>query len=543
MNIVVLMSTYNGEKYVEEQIKSILNQTSVNVTLLIRDDGSKDRTRTLLQKYAENNSNIDLRLDQNIGCCASFYKLAQIARDEYPDSNYFAFADQDDVWDSDKLEAAVSMTSHLDKDKPFLYGSNYRLVDQDLNFIKVPQKTPMTLGESLFSNSVIGCTMVFNRKMLDFFLMAKPEQMFLHDCWMIRTCFAIGGNFIYNPNPTMNYRQHGNNVVGGNRSWLKRFKSLFCGYDYDIIEANANIRIIYSNYLTKEAEDLLDLICSYKKCLANKNRIVFHSAIKSDSFLSNLKLYIYIYINSLVGLSFRDVIKNNSLIYWLYSKRRDYLIDKQLAPLTEELKTYIGKDTSVITTNCFAGKITQSMHMQYNTPTAGLYFMYPDYIDFLKNLKHYLLDAEITFVNHSKYELGNKRLREQTLKGLWYPIGLLDGKVEIHFLHYHTKEEAAEKWHRRAKRVNFDSLLVLGFEQNLCSEKDILDFESLPYKHKYMFSSKKLKTRSNIFIKEFEECGEVGNPYLDAPIYFRYLICKIKEDYKYESFNSNKPGC
>ena len=133
--ISVCMATYNGEKYVEEQIKSILNQTSVNVTLLIRDDGSKDRTRTILQKYAENNSNIDLRLEQNIGCCRSFYRLAKIARDEYPDYDYFAFADQDDVWDSDKLETAVSMTSHLDKDKPFLYGSNYRLVDQDLNFI------------------------------------------------------------------------------------------------------------------------------------------------------------------------------------------------------------------------------------------------------------------------------------------------------------------------------------------------------------------------------------------------------------------------
>ncbi len=73
----------------------------------------------------------------------------------------------------------------------------------------------------------------------------------------------------------------------------------------------------------------------------------------------------------------------------------------------------------------------------------------------------------------------------------WYPIGQLDGKVEIHFLHYHTEEEAAEKWYRRAKRVNFNKLMILGMEQNLCTEQDIINFDSLPFENKYFFSTKK----------------------------------------------------
>lgn len=119
--------------------------------------------------------------------------------------------------------------------------------------------------------------------------------------------------------------------------------------------------------------------------------------------------------------------------------------------------------------------------MEYNSPTLGLYFMYPDFIEFLSNLKFYLTEAKIEFVERSKYPLGNER-RES--RPLWYPIGLLDGKVEIHFLHYRTEHEAAEKWYRRASRVNFNSLFIIAMDQNLCTKQDIKEFDKLPYKNK-----------------------------------------------------------
>lgn len=176
---------------------------------------------------------------------------------------------------------------------------------------------------------------------------------------------------------------------------------------------------------------------------------------------------------------------------------------------------------SIISSNCFAGRIMQDLGIKYNSPTLGLYFMYPDYIEFLRNLKYYLTEAKITFVGHSKYPIGDER---RAAWSHWYPIGLLGGKVEIHFLHYHTEEEAASKWHRRARRVNFDRLLVIGMQQNLCSEKDIIDFDSLPFKNKIMFSCLPLPLRSNEYMPEFGNTDSVGDPYRKAHLFYRHLI-------------------
>lgn len=158
--------------------------------------------------------------------------------------------------------------------------------------------------------------------------------------------------------------------------------------------------------------------------------------------------------------------------------------------------------------------------MEYNSPTLGLYFMYHDYIEFLSNLKYYLTDARIEFVEHSKYPIGDER---RATWSHWYPIGHLGGKVEIHFLHYHSEKEAAEKWYRRAARVNFDNLLVVGMQQNLCTEKDIIDFDSLPLENKIMFSSLPLPLKSNEYMPEFGN-SDVGDPYRKGHLFYRHLI-------------------
>ena len=165
--------------------------------------------------------------------------------------------------------------------------------------------------------------------------------------------------------------------------------------------------------------------------------------------------------------------------------------------------------------------------MQYNSPTLGLYIWYPDYIEFLSNLKYYLTEAKIEFVEHSKYPLGDKRRKNWRH---WYPIGLLDGKVEIHFLHYYTKEEAAEKWYRRASRVNWDKLLIVGMEQNLCSIGDIRAFDELPFCNKIFFPAKELPdVKSNCYLPDFKKYGEVGDPYRKAYVFYRELVKHLKK--------------
>ena len=216
----------------------------------------------------------------------------------------------------------------------------------------------------------------------------------------------------------------------------------------------------------------------------------------------------------------------NKLIkkYTQIKRERD---ERILYPLREsfikELESYFRKDTSIISSNCFAGRIMQDLGMQYNTPTLGLYFWAPDYIEFLSSLQYYLTEAQLQFVSHSKYPIGNERRKKWNH---WYPIGTLGGKVEIQFLHYFT-EEAAEKWYRRAGRVNWDKLFIVGMEQNLCTEKEIRDFDRLPFENKIFFSSKSLpELESNCFVDDFRDEGEVGDPYRKADVFYRELVKK-----------------
>ena len=206
-------------------------------------------------------------------------------------------------------------------------------------------------------------------------------------------------------------------------------------------------------------------------------------------------------------------------------KRENKKLYELRAPYIKDIEALIDKDTSIISSNCFAGRIMQDLKMQYNSPTLGLYIWYPDYIEFLSNLKYYLTEAKIEFVEHSKYPLGDERRKKWSH---WYPVGVLGGKVEIQFLHYHSEEEAAEKWYRRASRVNWNKLLIVGMEQNLCSIDDIKAFDALPYANKYFFSSKDLLgLKSNCFIPEFREKGEVGEPYKQAHVFYRELIRRL----------------
>lgn len=216
---------------------------------------------------------------------------------------------------------------------------------------------------------------------------------------------------------------------------------------------------------------------------------------------------------------------NRVLLLDWYHRQRNERRDRRLTIIRQQylpiLRKFVSPSTSVITTNCFAGLIMQDLHLEYCSPTLGLYFMYPDYIEFLQHLEYYLKEAKIEFLDQSRYPLANER-REHVKE--WYPIGILGGKVEIQFLHYHSEEEAAEKWYRRASRVNMNDLLVIGMDQNLCTPKDIEAFDALPYERKIMFSTHNMPhLKSNVYMPEFADQGQVGDPYRQGHLFYKYL--------------------
>ena len=221
----------------------------------------------------------------------------------------------------------------------------------------------------------------------------------------------------------------------------------------------------------------------------------------------------------------KDLLKK-SFFYPLFERiRAEYLYIKRKVYI-DELREYIHDDTTVISSNCFAGRIMQDLKIKYNSPTLGLYFFAPEYNKFLKDIKYYLTEAKLEFVEESKYELGNKRRAEWSH---WYPIGNLGG-VEIEFLHYYSEREAAEKWYRRSSRVNWNDLIIIGMEQNLCTSNHIKEFDKLPFEKKLFFSTRDILVPSNCRIEEFPKDTEVGDPYKKGHIFYKYLVKFLKNE-------------
>lgn len=141
-------------------------------------------------------------------------------------------------------------------------------------------------------------------------------------------------------------------------------------------------------------------------------------------------------------------------------------------------------DFTIISNNCWGGDVYRYFGLPYLSPMAGLYFFADEYIRMLKNLKYYLsLPLHFISVEESKYKDELVRLNQQDKI-----IGKL-GDVEIVFLHYPTQEEAREKWERRAKRINYDNLIVKFSRQNLCTDEHIEIFSQLPYEKKIFFDN------------------------------------------------------
>ncbi len=188
------------------------------------------------------------------------------------------------------------------------------------------------------------------------------------------------------------------------------------------------------------------------------------------------------------------------------------------------------KDFSIISNNCWAGRVYQYLDMPYLSPTAGLYFFAPDYIKFVSDLRRYL-NTTLRFINpeDSKYYEEIKK-RNQTDK----PIGILDD-VEIVFLHYKTKEEAEEKWNRRKERVNFDNIILKFSRMNLCTEKEFEEFCKIPFENKFVFNTQKNTRYScEIFWKGTIKDNEVFNDTIPfpGPVKLKKLLNKTACSYE-----------
>lgn len=271
-SVCVLLCTYNGEKYLKEQLDSVFAQKDVDVTILAHDDGSSDGTLEILNEYG-----IKVIGDEHYGPAHGFMYLMQNA----PESEYYAFCDQDDVWDVDKLSIAINAIKKYKT--PALYYSGQRLVDEKLNFIEDHTlNKDRNLRTRFVLSDFAGCTGVFNKKLIEEVIRFEPKYVLMHDTWILRVCLCLGGNVVVDSEPRMNYRQHSGNTVGLGHSFKSTVKQVkqYLG-EYKVEQVTRELVKGYGERMVPEYKEVCDWICGYKsnkkyrRNLLDKNNVDF----------------------------------------------------------------------------------------------------------------------------------------------------------------------------------------------------------------------------------------------------------------------------
>lgn len=294
--VLVLLSTFNGEKYLEEQLNSLIDQRKVIVQILVRDDGSTDGTLDILNKW-KNKGLLEYYVGENMGPAHSFLDLLHKA----PYADYYAFCDQDDVWMSDKLQVAVeSLKDHVEE--PALYVSKTTLVDAQLNPLNyIENNYNYTFGESYLRNPCIGCTMVFNEKMKDLACLYNPSYISMHDGWIYKLCLAMHGFLYADKNSYIKYRQHMNNVVGGESSlfktWKRRWEFFFKRSSGSRFLTNKELYKGYYNLFPEDTKVLVRICLNYKQSLKNKIRFIFNKSIDTPKKRTRLYFALLVLLN------------------------------------------------------------------------------------------------------------------------------------------------------------------------------------------------------------------------------------------------------
>lgn len=290
------MATYNGEKYIREQLDSVFNQEGVDISVLVRDDGSSDNTCSILEEYSKAHQ-LTWYADQHLNVAKGYFALMQKAAET--DFEYFAFCDQDDVWDKDKLSIAVNSISEVEG--PALYYCGQRLVDGDLNFIADHElNRERSLTTRFILSDFAGCTGVFNKSLIDEVVSYTPDYMLMHDTWILKICLAIGGTVIVDPEAHMSYRQHGGNTVGLGRSisaYLKQVKQYL--NEYKVEPQMKELIKGYGNKMVSPYHEIAGACCRYRTDKQSRKLLLDHSTVDFCSSGLNITYRIKVFLNRL----------------------------------------------------------------------------------------------------------------------------------------------------------------------------------------------------------------------------------------------------
>ncbi len=318
VEIYILMATFNGQRFLPEQLESILRQSLKNWVLLVRDDGSADDTVAIIDDYARRDSRIVLINDEqgNLGPALCFGQLLYNAYQR--GARYVACSDQDDIWLPDKLAAGLAairvLEAHFGEASPALVHSDSEVVDVGLrrlspsfmHFQNIGNPKRPSLPVLIVQNHVVGCTLMANRALLKVALPIPPDVR-MHD-WWLALCARACGTIEFLPFPYVRYRQHPDNALGAasfnsiflffSRSWWARLmkrRRLHRALSAQTCRLIERMREKRGGNTTAEIETIWN--CFTARCGLQRAEQAWRIGLRGQNWLTTLLFYYFLILD------------------------------------------------------------------------------------------------------------------------------------------------------------------------------------------------------------------------------------------------------
>lgn len=305
--VTIIMSTYNGDKYIKEQLDSLLVQEDVIINLLIRDDGSTDNTISVAELYRNKFNHFKIIKGTNVGATESFFYAAKFALYDEFKADFYAFCDQDDIWLPNKLITAIQKIYKKNMNSPVLFFSNLMMMNEKGELIgKLLDDTIVSCDKynAMAAIYTYGCTCVFNGAALEKFCCLQEQRKIFHDNWLYAVCVFLGET-IYDEYPYIYYRQTGKNVSGDKKSgmalWTQRVKKIFNPINDEHIYENIAINLIkyFQDEIDIDDRVLLEHILNYRKNFRDKLFLLLSKRMKTKKMSKNICIKGRILLNRL----------------------------------------------------------------------------------------------------------------------------------------------------------------------------------------------------------------------------------------------------
>lgn len=294
--VAVLLCTYNGESHLKEQLDSIEQQDFPNIDVWVSDDGSSDQTLELLEQFKKNwvKGQFTIKSGPREGFAANFLNLVC---DPEIEADYFAYCDQDDIWEQDKLSRAVKLLSPYDGVQASLYCSRTSLVTESGEMMGI--NSPLFRKSPSFRNALVqslagGNTMVFNLLTKHLLCKAGKLKIVSHDWWTYMLVTGVGGAIMYDPVPSIRYRQHDDNEMGSNitlTARLNRISMLLVGRFREWNDINIAALKQVSHMLTADNQLILEMFCEQREAaLLDRLKLAKKTRLYRQTFFGNIAL-------------------------------------------------------------------------------------------------------------------------------------------------------------------------------------------------------------------------------------------------------------